>query len=100
MSPLVANCRSQAEPCLEEEGWGSGRGNVASSLGVSTTTTSRWPQTGLINEETEGALPLPHPPSSGAAGRGPCCMGKFTLNENTQVTWSGSVGIHGQEGSK
>lgn len=37
MSPLVANCRSQAEPCLEEEGWGPGRGNVASSLRVSTT---------------------------------------------------------------
>lgn len=38
MSPWVADCRTQAEPRLEQEGWGPSKGSVANSRGVSTST--------------------------------------------------------------
>ena len=42
MSPWVADCRTQAEPRLEQEGWGPSKGSVANSHGVSTSTLDCW----------------------------------------------------------
>lgn len=60
MSPWVADCRTQAEPRLEQEGWGPSKGNVANSRGVSTSTLDCGLRTALTNEKTEQAPSAPH----------------------------------------
>lgn len=87
---------TQAEVHLEGRSWGPGRANKDNSPGADRPLRSRWPQTALINAQTQKAPHLPRQelPAEDQAAR------KFTWNKNMKLTSSVSVGICVQQGTQ